>query len=118
MLCPLLMSSSWPTAAQKKSHASTGIGPFHALSYTDKQLALAHQIHNRLPHETAAWANMILISGMAAKRNARTGPCTTGRRMGLPRGPTWLSLAGWLQREMLALACDMTALAMPMSLQT
>ena len=67
MLCPLLMSLSWPTAAQKKSHASTGIGPFHVPSYIDKQLALAHQIRNGLLHKTAAWANMILISGMAAK---------------------------------------------------
>jgi len=110
------MSLSWPTAAQKKSHASTGIGPFHALLYTDKQLALAHQICNGLPHETAAWANVILISGMAAERNAHTGPCTMGHCMGLPCGPTWLLLAGLLWREMLALACNMTALAMPISL--
>jgi len=39
---PLLMSSGLLAAAQKKEHASTGMGPFHALSYSYKQLALAH----------------------------------------------------------------------------
>jgi len=39
---PLPMSSGLLTAAQKKEHASTGMGPFHALSYSYKQLALAH----------------------------------------------------------------------------
>jgi len=72
---PLPISLSWPTAVQNTSCASTGMGPFQALSYTDKHLALAHQTYNELPHETAAWAYMVFVSRMAAKRNAHFGPC-------------------------------------------
>ena len=71
---PLSMSSSWPTAAQKKSRASTGMGPFHAPSYTHEQPALAHQAHNGLPHRTVMWAHIILCSGIAAKPCARIAP--------------------------------------------
>src|ERR1700704_148420 len=71
---PLSMSLTWPTADQKKSCASTGMGPFHAQSYTHKQLASAHQAHNGLPHRTITWAPMILVSRTAAGPYARIGP--------------------------------------------
>ena len=63
---PSLMSSTWPTAAQKKSCASTGMGPFHAPSYTHEQLTLAHPVHNGLLPRTVAWAHIISVSGIAA----------------------------------------------------
>ena len=63
---PFPMTSSWPIAARKKLHASTGIGPFHALENANKQLTLAHQPHNVLLHKTVMWAYIILVSGMAA----------------------------------------------------
>jgi len=71
---PLSMSSTWPTADQKKSCASTGMGPFHAQSYTHKQLASAHQAHNGLPHRIITWAHMILVSRTAPGPYARIGP--------------------------------------------
>ena len=71
---PLSMSSSWPTAAQNKSRASIGMGPFHAPSYTHEQPALAHQAHNGLPHRTVVWAHISLFSGIAAEPYARIGP--------------------------------------------
>ena len=64
---PLSMRSSWLTAAQKKSRASTGMGPFHALTYMREQLTLAHPAHNGLPHRTVVWAHIILVSGIAAE---------------------------------------------------
>jgi len=68
------MSLSWPTAVQNKLRATTGMGPFHTLSYTDKHLASAHQTHNGLLHKTAVWAYMVFVSGMVAKENACIGP--------------------------------------------
>jgi len=63
---PLLMSLTWPMADQKKSCASTGMGPFHAQSYTHKQLTSTHQANNGLPHRIITWAHIISVSGIAA----------------------------------------------------
>ena len=83
---PLPMSLSWPIEPQKKSCAGTGIGSCYALSYTDEQLTLAHQIHHKLLHETAV-GTYILFSWW----------------VGFPH-------------DMFALACDTAALTLPMTL--
>jgi len=71
---PLSRSLSWPTAAQKKSHTSTRMGPFHTPSYTYEQPSSAHQAHNGLPHRTVVWAHIILCSGIAAEPCAQIAP--------------------------------------------